>query len=169
MPFTTFIINKEKVMGLLSFIREAGEKLFGAQTDTADSASANRSASSAITAYIGSLQLPVTDLSIEVDTTGHTARVTGRVPSQEAREKVMLACGNVQGIAQVEDALTVEGAADAEAQFHTVERGDTLSGIAKKFYGDANAYNAIFEANKPMLKHPDKIYPGQVLRIPSRG
>lgn len=156
-------------MGLLSFIREAGEKLFGAQADAADTASANRSASSAITAYIGSLQLPVTDLSIEVDTASHTARVSGKVPSQEAREKVMLACGNVQGIAQVEDALTVEGEVDAEAQFHTVERGDTLSAIAKKFYGDANAYNVIFEANKPMLKHPDKIYPGQVLRIPARG
>jgi nucleoid-associated protein YgaU len=49
---------------------------------------------------------------------------------------------------------------------YTVEKGDTLSGIAKKMYGNANKYPQIFEANKPMLKDPDKIYPGQVLRIP---
>ena len=61
--------------------------------------------------------------------------------------------------------MTVAAAA-AEARFHTVVRGDTLSAIAKQFYGDAGKYNAIFEANRPMLSHPDKIYPGQVLRIP---
>ncbi|MBS1213472.1 MAG: lysM [Proteobacteria bacterium] len=158
-------------MGLLSFIREAGEKLFGGKAEAAaDPVSTNRSASSAITAYIGTLQLPVSDLSIEVDTASHTARVSGKVPSQEAKEKVILACGNVEGIAQVEDDLTIEGGGgtSGEAQFHTVEKGDTLSAIAKKVYGDANAYNAIFEANKPMLKHPDMIYPGQVLRIPPR-
>ena len=54
------------------------------------------------------------------------------------------------------------------AQYHTVVKGDTLSAIAKKYYGDASKYPEIFEANKPMLKHPDKIYPGQSLRIPPR-
>ena len=44
--------------------------------------------------------------------------------------------------------------------------GDTLSKIAKQFYGEPNKYSAIFEANKPMLKDPDEIYPGQMLRIP---
>ena len=53
-----------------------------------------------------------------------------------------------------------------EAQYYTVVRGDTLSKIAKQYYGDANKYPAIFEANKPMLKSPDLIYPGQMLRIP---
>ncbi len=52
---------------------------------------------------------------------------------------------------------------------YTVESGDTLSEIAKKVYGDAGKYNKIFEANQPMLKDPDKIYPGQVLRIPAQG
>jgi nucleoid-associated protein YgaU len=55
-----------------------------------------------------------------------------------------------------------------ESQYHLVSRGDTLSAIAKQFYGNANAYMQIFEANKPMLSHPDKIYPGQVLRIPPK-
>lgn len=54
------------------------------------------------------------------------------------------------------------------SMFYTVQKGDTLSAIAKKHYGDANAYNGIFEANRPMLEHPDRIYPGQVLRIPPR-
>ena len=53
-----------------------------------------------------------------------------------------------------------------ESQFHDVVRGDSLSAIAKEYYGNANKYMAIFEANKPMLSHPDKIYPGQKLRIP---
>jgi nucleoid-associated protein YgaU len=51
----------------------------------------------------------------------------------------------------------------------TVRSGDTLSKIAKDAYGDANAYMQIFEANKPMLSNPDRIYPGQVLRIPPKG
>jgi nucleoid-associated protein YgaU len=49
---------------------------------------------------------------------------------------------------------------------YTVKSGDTLSAIAKEQYGDAMKYPQIFEANKPMLENPDKIYPGQVLRIP---
>ena len=51
---------------------------------------------------------------------------------------------------------------------YTVQAGDTLSKIAKEYYGDANKYPAIFEANKPMLSHPDKIYPGQNLIIPAQ-
>ena len=63
--------------------------------------------------------------------------------------------------------MTVTADGGAEGKFHTVEKGDTLSKIAKEAYGDANQYNKIFEANKPMLKNPDQIYPGQVLRIPA--
>lgn len=156
-------------MSLFSFIREAGEKLFGGHGQETDAASADRSAASAITAYLGSLQLPVKDLSVEVDTTAHSARITGKVPNQEAREKVVLACGNVEGIERVDDALTVEQPTSAAAQFHTVAKGDTLSAIARKVYGDANAYDRIYDANKPMLSSPDRIYPGQVLRIPPPG
>ena len=72
------------------------------------------------------------------------------------------------GVGAVNDMLTVR-APEPESQWHTVVSGDNLSKIAKKFYGDPNKYPVIFEANKPMLKHPDKIYPGQVLRIPPAG
>ncbi len=53
-----------------------------------------------------------------------------------------------------------------QSRMYTVKSGDTLSKISKEMYGEANKYDQIFEANKPMLKDPDKIYPGQVLRIP---
>ena len=94
--------------------------------------------------------------------------VTGTAPDQATREKILLAAGNVAGVAEVENRMSV-ARTEPEAQFHTVERGDTLSAIAKKFYGNANKYTVIFEANKPMLSDPDKIYPGQVLRIPPQG
>ena len=86
---------------------------------------------------------------------------------QATREKVVLCCGNVAGVTQVDDAMTTAEPAD-ESRWYTVVRGDTLSAIAKKYYGDANKYPVIFEANKPMLTHPDKIYPGQKLRIPAQ-
>ena len=84
---------------------------------------------------------------------------------QSTRERVLLTVGNTQGIAKVEDKMTtaVKG---PEAKFHTVVSGESLSLIAKKYYGDASKYPKIFEANQPELTDPDKIYPGQVLRIP---
>ncbi|MNY38160.1 LysM domain/BON superfamily protein [compost metagenome] len=93
--------------------------------------------------------------------------VTGEAPTQAAKEKVTLCAGNVASVTSVDNQLTVTNP-EPEAQFHDVVRGDTLSAIAKKYYGDANKYPAIFEANKPMLTHPDKIYPGQKLRIPAQ-
>jgi nucleoid-associated protein YgaU len=91
--------------------------------------------------------------------------VKGNVPDQASRERVVLAVGNTQGIARVDDRLTVAKEEPA-GTFYTVKRGDTLSAIAKAHFGDAGKYPVIFEANKPMLSDPDKIYPGQVLRIP---
>ena len=73
---------------------------------------------------------------------------------------------NVGGVQNVTNLLAVTEPAD-ESEYHDVVSGDTLSKIAKEYYGDASKYPAIFEANKPMLSHPDKIYPGQKLRIPA--
>ena len=86
--------------------------------------------------------------------------------SQADREKAVLAAGNVQHVAQVDDQLSV-AMPESESRFYTVKSGDTLSKIAKEMYGNANDYNKIFEANKPLLSDPNKIYPGQVLRIPA--
>jgi len=107
--------------------------------------------------------IPIDSLYVAVE--GDLATVAGKCQTQADRERIILICGNVEGIGQVEDkiSLTVE---EPEAQFHTVVSGDSLSKIAKAYYGNAMKYPVIFEANKPMLKDPDLIYPGQVLRIP---
>ena len=157
-------------MGVLNFIKEAGEKLFGqkeAPTAAAQPSLAelNAKAAQAIQRYIGTQKLGITDLNVAFDGGSGKVTVEGQAPSQEASEKAALCCGNVQGVEAVENRLTVAGTAEA-AQYHDVVRGDTLSAIAKKYYGDANKYPRIFEANKPMLSDPDKIYPGQKLRIP---
>ena len=85
---------------------------------------------------------------------------------EETKEKVTLFCGNVAGVASVNDQMSVDQSVD-ESQYYTVESGDNLSKISKEFYDTPNKYMAIFEANQPMLSHPDKIYPGQLLRIPA--
>ena len=166
-------------MGMFSFIKEAGQKLFGhkeievaAATAAADPAAKptldelNATAAKSIDTYIQSQNLGVTGLFVMFDGATGTVTVQGDAPTQDASEKVALCCGNVGGVQSVENMLVVAEAAD-ESQYHDVVRGDTLSAIAKTYYGDASKYPAIFEANKPMLSHPDKIYPGQKLRIPA--
>jgi nucleoid-associated protein YgaU len=161
-------------MGLMSFIKEAGEKLFGgreakaaeAAAPSADTVAAvNKTAGDAIENYIETQGLKVDGLKVAFDGASSTATVEGTVADQATKEKVLLCCGNVAGVGKVNDMLVVNNP-EPESQWHTVVSGDTLSKIAKKFYGDANKYPGIFEANKPMLNHPDKIYPGQMLRIP---
>ncbi len=164
-------------MGLLSFIKEAGEKLFGtgeakaAQEAAAkapnpeNQAKANQAAADAIKTYIGALGLKAEGLTVSFDGESGAASVSGVAESQEMREKILVAAGNVAGVASVTDDMTVS-APTPESRYYTVVRGDTLSKIAKEMYGNAGKYPVIFEANKPMLKDPDKIYPGQVLRIP---
>lgn len=161
-------------MGLLSFVREAGEKLFGRKdVEQAQAASSqdklaelNKKAAASISAYIAAQGFDANALNLTFDGATSTVSVAGSVPDQATKEKVLLCCGNVDGVEHVNDHLNVTNP-EPEAQFHTVVRGDTLSAIAKTYYGNANAYMKIFEANKPMLGHPDKIYPGQKLRIPA--
>ncbi len=170
-------------MALFDFIKAAGEKLFAskdaeaAATELAakpDDAAAktkvealNRSAGDAIEAYVKAQNLAATGLTVTFDGASGVATVFGIAADQASKEKILLCCGNVGGVAKVDDKMTVE-VAQPQATFYTVVSGDNLSKIAKQHYGDANKYPLIFEANKPMLKHPDKIYPGQVLRIPAQ-
>ena len=151
-------------MGLLSFIKEAGEKLFGGSSAQAAEPDANKVAGDAIKTYIETQNLGLTNLSVAYAGATGVVTLSGQAPSQEASEKAGLAAGNVANVTSVDNNLVAPEA--PPAQYHDVVRGDTLSAISKKYYGDANKYNAIFEANKPMLTHPDKIYPGQKLRIP---
>ena len=162
-------------MSIISFIKDAGEKLFGKKEapPAADPAAlqaqadaANAQAASAITAYINAQGLKVDDLDVAFDGATGPVSVAGEAVDQATREKVVLCCGNVHGVSQVDDAMTTAEPAD-QSRWYTVVRGDTLSAISKSQYGNANEYMKIFEANKPMLSNPDKIYPGQVLRIPA--
>jgi len=159
-------------MGLFSFIKDAGAKVFGVGKTTAEEAAeaATKSAdfakekASKLTKSVETLGFEVLDLNIEVN--DDSATIWGQANSQATREKVVLVVGNTEGIATVDDRMTVVFEEPA-AQFHTVVKGDYLSKIAKKYYGNAMKYPVIFEANKPMLTDPDKIYPGQVIRIPA--
>ena len=164
-------------MGLMSFMKEAGEKLFGrgeakaAQDAVASAPSAeniaalSKAAGDSIVSYINAQGLPGNNLDVGFDADTSTVTVAGQVDDQATKEKILLCCGNVAGVSAVNDMMTVV-TPEPEAQYHTVVSGDNLSKIAKHYYGDANKYPTIFEANKPMLSHPDKIYPGQSLRIP---
>ncbi|GAC1370841.1 MAG: peptidoglycan-binding protein LysM [Aquirhabdus sp.] len=159
-------------MGVFNFIKGVGDKLFGHHDDPAPAATpiAERSAQDIANLLLKramSLGLPIDGLSVTYNTDTDTATVSGSAKSQADREKVILAIGNNSDVAKVViDNITIE-APEPESRMYTVQSGDTLSHISKEMYGNANLYNKIFEANQPLLTSPDKIYPGQVLRIPA--
>ena len=144
-------------MGLFDFLKDAGKNL--GQQEAAN----EREKAAALARQITILGLKVENLQVTFD--DGVATVRGSTPTQEEKEKVVLTLGNIQGVVRVDDQLKVTSPG-AEAAFYTVQAGDSLSKIAKRHYGDANKYPMIFEANRPMLTDPNKIYPGQVLRIP---
>ncbi|TDU30893.1 LysM domain-containing protein [Panacagrimonas perspica] len=169
-------------MGLFSFVKSIGEKLGGGEKIQKEN----------LSAHIKSLGLPVERFLASFNEDGESVDIFGYVPDLATKEKLILAVGNLQGISKVNEhlrigapppppAATTAAPTPAEEKpaalapeedvkptsvFYTVKSGDTLSKIAKETLGTANRYPEIFEANKPMLKHPDKIFPGQVLRIP---
>lgn len=184
-------------MGIFSFVKGIGDKISGqAQLDAAGEAASKPVAmpqahvapaahpapvsahpataaepsaqdmANALLARVQALGLAVDNLSIQYKGDTDTAEVHGKVKTQADREKIILALGNVNHVAQVVDSIEVETPAP-ESQFYTVKSGDNLSSIAKAVYGNANDYQKIFEANRPLLKDPNKIYVGQVLRLPA--
>jgi nucleoid-associated protein YgaU len=146
-------------MGLFKFIKSAGEKLFGASETQAAPADALKQEAT-------KHGLDTSGVNVSVD--GNVVKVTGTAASTEQAEKIILAMGNTLGVDHVESDLIVNKEVPASS-FVTVAKGDTLWAIAEKAYGKGKGaeYKRIFEANTPMLSHPDKIYPGQVLRIPA--
>jgi nucleoid-associated protein YgaU len=175
-------------MGIFSFVKGIGDKLTGQdQLETTGATAvkpvaippmvkpAAQPATTAPTAQqianllltrVQSLGLAVESLSVHYDSTTDTAEVQGQVATQADREKIILALGNVNHVATVVDRIEV-AVPTPESRLYTVKAGDNLSSIAKAMYGDASAYNTIFDANKPLLTDPNKIYIGQVLRIPA--
>ncbi|WP_443612048.1 peptidoglycan-binding protein LysM [Acinetobacter pseudolwoffii] len=165
-------------MGLFDFVKGIGKKNTAAAepqvapANTTPAAAAQPAEPSAqevankLLGHVKGLGLPITGLSISYNSTSDLATVRGQVQSQADREKIILAVGNIDHVAKVDDQLTVSSP-EPESKFYTVKSGDSLSKISKEFYGDANQYNKIFEANRPLLKDADDIFPGQVLRIPA--
>lgn len=145
-------------MSIFSFVKEAGEKLIDLLTP------GNANASEQLKDHISKVGLGNPNVQATVE--GDKVTVTGEVATQEEKEKIILAAGNIEGVGSVEDKITVSGPAVTAARFVVVKKGDTLSAISLTVYGNANQYNKIFEANKPLLKDVNKIYPGQTLRIP---
>jgi len=165
-------------MGLFSFLKSAGAKLLGnkaAENDAANAApapnapmdalkeAADKSKAALLSSQVLSHGINVENLTIEVE--DDKATIYGQVNTTSDKEKIVLLVGNTEGIATVDDRLSVINP-EPEATFYEVKKGDSLSKIAKEVYGDMMKYPVIFEANKPMLTSPDLIYPGQVLRIP---
>ena len=161
-------------MAIWDFVKDAGKSIFGkaeAATPKTAEAAEKPAQDAETTRKVNALKAELRALNLDNDDVhltlrGDTVKIETRAADRETVEKLILAVGNIEGIAKVEADLP-QAAGDAkEPVFHTVAKGETLSAIAKKYLGDANKYNAIFEANRPMLSHPDKIYPGQKLRIP---
>ncbi len=159
-------------MGAFDFVRDAGAKVGIGNGAKGESKNVLEEASKIVkTSEVENLTKRVLESGIAIDNLKVTfgdgnVEVSGSVADQAAREKVILALGNVEGVASVKDSIKVNDSS-AESKMYKVVEGDTLSKIAKSFYGDAAKYPAIFEANKPLLQDPDEIYVGQTLRIPA--
>ena len=147
-------------MGVFDFLRGAGKQV-ELKPET-------------LKAEIGELGFDANAYEVLVDE--GTVTVRGMAGSQQEREKVILALGNVEGVEKVDDQIAIAASSPlavgnpvhAPSRFYTVQSGDSLSKIAREVYGHSNAYMTIFHANQPMLSDPDRIYPGKVLRIPER-
>jgi len=155
---------------MFDFLSSAGDDAAEAATKTVEVSQdrLNELRQKSITEQLAALDIEGEQVQVSVN--GEVAVLTGQAPSQEALEKMVLCAGNQYGIGKVDCQLQVDASAAPQATgdsvFYTVKSGDTLGKIAAAHYGDAGKYPLIFEANQPMLKDPNKIFPGQSLRIP---
>jgi nucleoid-associated protein YgaU len=143
-----------EAMNLFDFAKDIGKKLFGNAAE----------ASEKIKEEIERDNPGVKDLGVRFE--DGTVTLSGSAESADAMEKAVLMAGNVAGVSRVEAAEVEAPAQTARVELYEIRKGDTLSAIAKRFYGNANAYPRVFEANREVIKDPDLIYPGQKIRIP---
>jgi nucleoid-associated protein YgaU len=163
-------------MGLFSFLKEAGKKLFGskeeekAKNPELTQEQLEQKQKQAMLDYIQSVGFQVKNFDLNIDAEGNVV-LTGECETRADFEKIALTAGNIAGVAQVENKMIITSETEAPvtsgSTYYTVEKGDSLWKIAEANYQDGSKYPIIFEANVPMIKDADEIYPGQVLRIPA--
>ena len=141
-------------MGLFDFFKDMGEKIFGREDEAAEKIKENIEASNP---GIQDLNVAYNDGVVEL---------SGSADSAEAMEKAVLMAGNVQGVSEVKAAGISAPPQAAQVEYYVIQKGDSLSAIAKRYYGNAQDYPRIFDANREVIKNPDLIYPGQKIRIP---
>ena len=160
---------------LFDFLKTAGQKLFGGVEHKAAEAApetglgnvddmVNTMKADLLKTSLEGMGLGLTDIVVTV--AGDAVTLEGHAATQADKEKASLTVGNVEGIATVDNQMTVEEEVESEARTYEVQSGDSLWKVAAHMYSDGNRYNDIFEANQPMLVKPELIYPGQLLRIP---
>jgi nucleoid-associated protein YgaU len=141
-------------MGLFDFIKDMGEKIFGNEDEAAEKIKEN----------IEAANPGITDLGVAFN--NGVVELTGTADNADALEKAVLMAGNVQGVSEVKAGGVSAPPQQAQVEYYVIQKGDTLSAIAKRCYGKANDYPRIFDANREVIKNPDLIYPGQKIRIP---
>ena len=141
-------------MGLFDFFKDMGEKIFGSEDEAAEKIKENIEASNP---GIQDLNVAYHDGVVEL---------TGTADSAEAMEKAVLMAGNVKGVSEVKADGVSAPPQPAPVEYYVIQKGDSLSAIAKRYYGNAKDYPRIFDANREVIKNPDLIYPGQKIRIP---
>jgi LysM repeat protein len=160
-------------MGLFDFAKDVGRQLFDTDAEAADNIKEH-------------LEIRTSGISnIEVEYDDGVATICGDCINQATRDNAVLMVGNIKGVEKVvaddlrvlpapakepvgESAGKPASAEEPEEQyeFYEIVSGDTLGKIAERYYGKASQYMRIFEANREIIEDPDRIYPGQKIRIP---
>jgi nucleoid-associated protein YgaU len=141
-------------MGLFDFVKDVGRKLFNRDEEAAEK----------IKKHIEESNPGIEGLQVEFN--NGVVSVSGQAASAEAMEKAVLMAGNVQGVSEVKIDQLQAPPVQAKVEYYIIKKGDTLSAIAKQFYGKPNDYPKIFEANREVIKDANLIFPGQKIRIP---
>ncbi len=141
---------------MFEFIKDIGAKIFSSDDEKA---------SEELQSYIQEDNPGIENVEVQMDQDGNVS-LKGEAKDQAALEKAALMAGNVEGVSKVDvSEVNVQEPAQQKIEIYEIQKGDTLWAIAEKFYGDGNKYKKIFEDNKEVIKDPDKIYPGQKIRI----
>ena len=146
-------------MGLFDFVKDVGRQVFNTDSEAADNIKEH-------------LEIKTSGISnIEVEFDDGVATICGDCVNQATKDNAVLMVGNIKGVEKVvADDMRVpppkEEEPEEKSEVYEIVSGDTLGGIAKKFYGKAGLYTKIFEANRDIIDDPNKIYPGQKIKIP---